>query len=220
MSDQKNKSSWLDSWLTVGDRLAIEKYVETFEDRTSAEIVPMVVLHSCSYGHIPILLFSLSLSVYFLMGFYEQSLLYFHNLWLVALLGLLFSLMITIMLMRFHWVKRVFTPQQDRNLQVRMRAENEFFRSCLNKTNNQSAILLFVSVVEHQAVAIGDAAVNKLMTSENWEQVVNLLVEGIKKRDMKSGFERSIQFCGDLLENSKNPKNDPNEISNKVRFKP
>jgi len=214
MSDS-NKHSWLEHWLPIEDRLAVEKSVETFEDKTHAEIVPMVVLSSSTFGHIPALLFFLFLSLFFLSGADQYFFFHFLKTGFVVVYGVLLSLFLAMVFYQFQWVRRLLVPTRDQDHQIRQRAENEFLKRGFNKTENRSAILLFVSVTEHRAAALGDTSINEKMNLSQWNRVVDLLTTGIKNKNMKQGFEKAISCCEEILK-EEGPKTSSDTLSNKV----
>ena len=103
-------------------------------------------------------------------------------------------------LARFDIVDRLLTPRGDQAMQVDMRAEVEFYELGIGKTRGRTWVMLMVSLREHRAVGLADRAISDQLPPETWQEVVDLLIEGVKSRDLAAGFCTAIERCGDLLE--------------------
>ena len=65
---------WLKSYLKKEDLSSLEKAVAQAESQTSGEIVPMVVRHSSTLGHVPLTLFLFGITLLFLTPLFDVSL--------------------------------------------------------------------------------------------------------------------------------------------------
>lgn len=103
---------------------------------------------------------------------------------------------------------------------VDIRAELEFYRHYQGKTEHRTAILIFVSLLEHRAVVLADKAIAQKLPPETWTQVVQLLTEEMKKKDLATGMIRAIEKCSQILtEHFPAQKENPNELSNSLVIK-
>jgi putative membrane protein len=60
-------------------------------------------------------------------------------------------------------------------------------------------ILLFVSVYERQAVVLADKGINLKVAPETWQQVVDLVVEGIRDGRPAEGLCEAVTRCGQIV---------------------
>lgn len=215
MSDIKN-IKWIQKYLSKKGLDKIEEAVKQAELLTSGEIVPMVVRRSSTVGHVPIILFLLSL---LLLSLFKPALeLYFSSYWIVV--GLVFVLLFTKILSSLDGVLRLFTPKQDQLNQVLLRAQLELQASNVKNTKDNTGVLIFVSLLERQVCVLADSAINKHFKTEDWQEVVNLILKGLKNKNMAQGFENGILKCGNLLkDNFPIQPDDINELKNHLVIK-
>jgi putative membrane protein len=100
---------------------------------------------------------------------------------------------------RFDIVDRLLTPQPDQVHQVDMRAELEFFELDLSQTEGRTGVLLMVSLMEHRAVILADKGISEKLDAEVWQEVVALMIAGVKRGDLTGGMCAAIERCGSLL---------------------
>ena len=87
-------------------------------------------------------------------------------------------------------------------------------------TENRTGILIFISYFEHIVEVIGDTGINEKVNQEEWVYVVDLIVDGIKKKDPAGGIVRGVERCGELLKTAgvDKPPDNPNELSDDIRI--
>jgi putative membrane protein len=100
---------------------------------------------------------------------------------------------------RIQAVQRWLTTAGDRALQAGMRAEVEFYEHGLQHTAGGTGILLFVSLMERRAVVLADKSISDLLPAETWNEVIELLLSGLRKGDLAAGFVKAIERCGEIL---------------------
>jgi len=177
----------------------IEAAIAEAERGTSGEIVPVLVRRSSTIGHVGALAFSLAM-VSLLVGDVPNLLAEIGGnqaLWVVvcgvaaALVGLLAA--------RFDGVQRLLTSRDDQMRQVDMRAEIEFYELDMSETEARTGVLLFVSLMEHRAVVLADHGIAEKLDAQAWNDVVDLMVQGVKSGDFAGGMCAGIERCGALL---------------------
>lgn len=178
----------------------IEAAIAQAESNTSGEIVPLLVRRSSTVGHVPILAFSLLLIALLLaelpavlgdwLGGY--ALIWMAACWLLAAAG-------AVALSRFDFVQRVLIPQLDEVRQVERRAQLEFYQLELSQTEGRTGVLLMVSLMEHRAVVLADHGISEKLDAEIWQEVVDLMIQGVKAGDLAAGMSRAVLRCGELL---------------------
>jgi putative membrane protein len=112
------------------------------------------------------------------------------------------------------------TPDSDLIHQCNLRAELEFWKAGIQKTQGSTGILLFISVVERRAVVLADEAIAKILPPETWQTVIERLLEGARRKDLAEGFSKAIELCGELLaKNFPRASDDKDELANQLIIK-
>jgi putative membrane protein len=193
-------------FLSDADKSTIEQCVQEVEKRTSGEIVPMVVSASYHYpmsnmigGLILALVISVGLTLAYGIvnlwrGFSAMELWIFPAVFAVAFL--IFHELIK----RVPVLKRIFITKAEIAEEVEEAALTSFYRSGLNNTRDRTGILIFISVFERMAYVLADEGINAKVDTAVWQEVVNLVVEGIKQRRQADGICRAVQRCGQLIQ--------------------
>lgn len=120
---------------------------------------------------------------------------------------------------RSNFLLRMLTPKRDLQLLTEMRAEIEFFEAGLNKTDGGTGVLLYVSLAERGAVVLADQGIDKRVPPETWSKIVDNLIAAAKSRNLASGIIGAVEACKEVLAKEFPPtRQNPNEVSNRVRF--
>lgn len=218
--------------LTEEQKERILKAVQAAEKKTSGEIVPYIVKSSDFYleaflkSSLLLNLFSLTvfLTIYKLyeLGYidlWEEFYDYF-NLQNVIVITFLMTI-IGYAICYIPSIRRFFAGKDLLDLRVRKRAYEAFLEREVFKTKNRTGVLIFISYLEHRVVVLGDTNINQHISSQDWEEVVSVIINEIKKGDIATGIENAIRKCGELLERSGLiiEKDDKNEISDEITEK-
>jgi len=191
------------NFLSDADREKIIDAVKNSEQLTSGEIVPMVV--SASY-HYPMsnviggIAFALPLSLiltYIIGGWLWIGT---QNMWLF--LGIM-----TILFIAFHQIvklvlplKRLFISRREIDEEVEEAALTGFFNKGLYRTRDETGILIFISVFEHRAWILADRGINEKVSKGYWDEIVNIIVDGIKQKNQAEAICRAVKKVGELLQ--------------------
>jgi putative membrane protein len=177
----------------------IEAAVAEAESHTCGEIVPVLVRRSSTIGHVPVLALCLLLVLILLPDLpgLQAELGGSLPVWLIA--DFLVAAAAAMGVSRLGAVQRLLTPSLDRIRQVDLRAQVEFYELGLEKTEARTGVLLLVSLMEHRAVVLADRGIAEKLDREIWLEVVQLMVDGVKRRDLASGMSRAVERCGELL---------------------
>jgi putative membrane protein len=181
----------------------VKAAVKEAEKKTSGEIVPYVVDRSDDYEESDwrcgALLGTLTLALF-------AALHRFTSVWLpldfaeVVLVSLL-AFLLGMGLARFlPPVKRLFAGNTLLERRVALRAAAAFIGEEVFKTRDRTGILLFLSVLEHKVLVIGDEGINAKVEKLDWQDVANTVVAGIKSGKPADGLVQAIGKCGVLLE--------------------
>ncbi len=194
--------TWLKSYLKDKDLIEIEKAVAEAEATTTGEIVPMIVCRSSAIRSVPsyIFIFLFMLFNILMDVIYQNQILGSLNLiiWLYVL-GVFSIVPISYVLGRWGVLQRVLIHPLDRDQQSLLRAKNEFYELGLNKTDGSTAILLFVSVIDHEVIILSDKGINDKINPESWEQIKDQMISDLKNKNMGQGFIKAVQTCGEIL---------------------
>lgn len=214
--------TWLAGYLPGSNKTLeqIEDAVRQAEKSTAAEIVPMVVRGSTVTGHVTPVLILLLLIIYLLLG--GPRLLNQLGTW-----SLLPHFVTLALLFLFAWfagrapaVQRRLTPAADIQQQVMRRAAVEFYEAGLNNTVEATGILLFVSLAERRAVVLADRTIAAKLPPETWQEVVNLLIQGMRRGNLGQAFIDAIRRTSELATPLFPPRpNDTDELSDALVIK-
>ncbi|HEV7504159.1 MAG TPA: hypothetical protein VGS07_04545 [Thermoanaerobaculia bacterium] len=178
-------------FLTGESKAAFSAAVRTVEEASSAELVVAVRQRSGSYLHV-------GLAVGILVGFAALAFLLFspwsHELiWFLvdpvvagAIAGLIFS--------RSPLLSRAFTRQAVRRGRAETAARSVFVERRVHSTSGRTGILLYLSLLEREAVLVVDLAVEALAATDAWRAAVGE-IEGAMRRGA-SGLEVAAKVSG------------------------
>jgi len=197
-----NKS--LTKLFTPDDLNRIEKAVKDAEQRTGGEIVPYVVQASDAYEHAlwrAGLLFGAVAFLAFLLVYHLTELSWMPfvaaELAIVTSAGALGGVLLT---MYVPAVKRFFAGKAAMDLRTKQRAADAFLAEEVFNTRDRTGILLFLSLMEHKVLVLGDSGINKKVQQAEWEEVIKRVVEGMRMGKPADALVEAIRQCGDLLQ--------------------
>ncbi len=118
-------------------------------------------------------------------------------------------------------VRRALTPGSLKRERVHRAAMQQFLSHGLHATQDRTGVLLFASLAEHRAEVIADEGIYRLAPDVVWEEVVALLIAGLKRRDIGGGFEAAVKRSGEILAEHVPPRGDnPNELPDRLVILP
>jgi putative membrane protein len=189
-------------FLTKEERARIEACVRQAETETSGEIVTMVVSSSYHYplaNLVGAAIFALPLSLLLTPLIGGRLWLGTQNLWI-------FLGSFTVLFVLFHELvkrtcrlKRIFTSDKEMDAEVQEAAVTSFFREGLYKTRDEVGVLIFISVFEHKVWVLADRGINAKLSDTVWQEVVDLIIAGIKKKIQADAICQAIEKVGALL---------------------
>ncbi len=83
---------------------------------------------------------------------------------------------------------------------ARLRAESAFLEEEVFNTRDRTGILVFLALFEHQAVILADEGIHRRVPKDEWLQLVDNLVAGIKAGRAPEALRETVTRCGDVLE--------------------
>ena len=187
------------SSFTEDDRRAVREQVAEAERRTVGEILPVVVERSDPHPGADWLaaLSCLLVGTSLLTGWlpWEQPLFLLLSQFVMAAVG--FGL--ARLLPDF---KRVFIFEDRATAMAEEQAFQEFYANGLHKTEAETGILLFVSVLERRVIILADEGIDSEVDEDFWADTDNVILDGIRKGSLRDGLVSGIQRAGERLAES------------------
>jgi putative membrane protein len=195
----------LEQLFSPEDRERIRAAVQEAEKTTSGEIVPYVVAESDPYPEATwrggALLGAAVLGVVALLHdtLVILSLVTLTHTVLAGFVGFALGALVV------RWIPAL-KPHlaDDRTMERRVaeRAAMAFVDEEVFATRDRSGIMIFVSLLEHKVLVMGDTGINARVDQSAWTGIVGMVVEGIRSGTATEGLVRAIRACGELLTRS------------------
>ncbi len=205
------------------DLARIKEAVKQAEGNTSGEIVPYVVEMSDAYEiaewRAGVLCGMIALGGFALVRRFTEAWLPFDfvEMSLVVMSAVATGALLT------HFIpilQRFFAGKQLTDMRVRQRATQAFVAEEVFATANRTGILIFLSLLEHKVLVMGDSGINSRVQQADWDGVVQLIVKGVKDGNAADGLVTAIKECGRLLAQRgvQRSADDKDELSDNLRM--
>jgi len=203
-----------DSFFTSEEKERIRQAVEAAEQKTSGEIVPMVVSSSGRYAEIEMAGLAVGLVLGTLAAFI------WHDPWTSVQLHLLWPLAgaaLGYFVCSIPVVKRRLLPKDRIESSVDLRALAAFTAHGLHQTREHTGILILISLLEHRVEVLADKGINEKVSGGTWDEIVQIVTTGLKDGNACGGFCKAIERCGEILaQHFPRPRDDRDELANKL----
>jgi putative membrane protein len=206
----------------------IEAAIKSAEDQTSCEIVPILAESSDKYLHASYLVgFILALCTYLLVMIFTPytatehwDALTFWEYNSLLLVGMVASFILGACISQYvPWLKLPFLSKDEMQLQVQRRARQAYFDLCRGRTQEDTGIIIFVSLFEHTVIILGDNTVSKKIAQEEWNQIKDQMLKQLKNGALADAFCEGILKTGALVKDRLPIScSDVNELPNKLHF--
>ena len=207
---------------TQEEKDRIENAVAALEKESSGEIV--VYFGKSSYDYLDVRWFVASFFGIVTM----VVLLALYYLWLIpGWFDLPYQIGLIILFMLFGFLSVTFSTRlrvvlvNDKVAQhhVNQRTETIFLEEEIHLTRDRTGILIFISEAEHKVVVMADKGINKVVDQKDWDEVVGLIINGIKNKKIVEGIVEAIESCKKLLldRGFVVREDDTDELSNELR---
>lgn len=199
--------------LSEEDHRAIEAAIKQAEANTSGEIVFAAAEASANYQHATlqgaIIGMAVAAAVYLLIPVAHTTTVL---LWTQALsFAVCYAL-----LPRLSW-RRWIIPRDEMDARVKEAALMQFYAGGLYNTRESNGVEIYLSIFEREVVVIGDRGIHQKMGDQHWQNVRDLIIEGIKRGDARGGICAAIENCGKALAHYFPPRSDDiNELPDQV----
>jgi len=122
-----------------------------------------------------------------------------NNMWLfLGVITILFLLCHQVV-KRIESLKRLFISDREIDEEVEEAAVTGFFREGLYRTRDETGILIFISVFEHRVWVLADRGINEKVKEGQWDEIVRMIIEGIKNKDQVNAICKAVDEIGRIL---------------------
>lgn len=189
-------------FLSDSDRTRVTEAVQAAEKLTAGEIVVMIISASYHYpmaNVIGAIVFALPLALIFTTFTGEWLWIGGQNMWLfLSYLAVLFFL-IHELIKRWPWVKRCFILERQIQEEVEEAATTQFFNQGLYRTRDETGVLVLISVFERKVWVLADRGINAKVEAGQWDDIVKMIVDGIKQKRQTDSICEAVEKIADLL---------------------
>jgi putative membrane protein len=201
------------SLLSEADAREVEAAVARVESRTSAELVVAVVPRSHDYWQTRVLL---ALAWALAVGFAYLHFLPWHEpAW--ALLAEVVVGAAAFLVSGLPALQRRLISKSMGEQAAQARAFQLFAERGLHGTRGRTALLVFVSELEHRVVMMGDHTIHERLGQKGWDEDVALLLDYIRKGQTRVGLIAVLERLAPELESvAPRDADDTNELPDAV----
>ncbi|ACF46834.1 MAG: TPM domain-containing protein [Prosthecochloris sp.] len=208
MSDPVSK------FLKQHDRDAIGERVRLAEERTSGEIVVMVVASS---HHYPLANIIGGVLAGLLAAVVTALLTGREHMWDFLGFFLLFFILFNELFRRVWFLKKLFVRPGDMDEEVEETAIASFYKKEVYNTRDHSGILLYISLFEHRVRVVADKGISAVVSQAEWDTIVQRIIQAIRTGKQAEAIMEAVDMCGDILSKHFPSKpDDTNELDNSV----
>ena len=119
----------------------------------------------------------------------------------------------------FEWrpLRMALTPRATKARRVRRRAMTLFRASAEHRTRARTGVLLYLSLAEHRAELIADAAIHSKVAPEVWGEAMAALIERLRDGRPGDGMAEAVARVGIVLaEHFPRSHDDTNELPDRL----
>ena len=189
-------------FLSDDDRTRVTEAVKAAERLTAGEIVVMIISASYHYPMANVIgaaVFALPLALIFTTLTGEWLWIGGQNMWLFV--GYLIVLFIIFheLIKRSPWLQRCFITERQFQEEVEEAATTQFFNRGLYRTRDETGVLVLISVFERKVWVLADRGINAKVQAGQWDDIVQMIVEGIKQNRQADAICEAVEKIADLL---------------------
>jgi len=218
--------------LGVEEREAIARAVTEAERRTDAEILVIAAEQSDSYHDVALqwsllaALLVLALLASFpdaVTGAFDGITGNWQHVWTaselltMALVGAVAAFLVAWFVLRSRALRIKLTPRATQARRVRRRAIDLFRAGVEQRTATHSGALLYLSLSEHRAEIVADAAVHQHVPAEKWGDAMVDLIQEMRAGRTAQGIIVAVRDLGEILAAVlPHSGSDPDELPNRL----
>jgi putative membrane protein len=202
------------AWLSESEQQQVADAVAAAEANTAGEIVTIVADRSDGYSDVAlawaVIVAFLALAVYSAFsGFYlakiDWALGNWQHEWTVrealtaALIGTIAKFIGMMLLQLIPALKFWLVPPPIKSHRVHHRAVDFFRVGAERRTTGRTGILIYLSMREHRAEIVADAAINSKVAPEVWGKAMEAMLHHIKRGEVGAGMASAVGEVGKVL---------------------
>jgi putative membrane protein len=135
----------------------------------------------------------------------------------VLLLLLATSFLIARLIIGWTPLRMALTPRAVKARRVRRRALSCFSIGIEHQTKSRTGVLLYLSLGEHQAEIIADAAIAAKVAPEIWGEAMAVMIDAVRDGRPGEGMAAAVERIGAVLaEHFPHSGSDPNELPDRL----
>lgn len=100
---------------------------------------------------------------------------------------------------RIGWLRKLFTPNVMLRDEVQSRARQVFFDTRVHHTQSRAGLLIYVSLFEHQAVVLADAAIVERLGQTQVDALCRQLTDALRGSNLTNALCETIATAGQQL---------------------
>lgn len=184
------------NFFTKEEQQKIEETIREVEQKTSGEIVPLVVDASYDYPRADIIgggTLALATAIFISWAIGGESIWFFLPIFLIG------TPLFQFLIRRCPELKRRLIHPAEIDAEVEEKALVSFIEHGLHKTRDNTGILILISLFEHRVQVLADQGINDKVPADTWDKLVKDVTEGIKSGTACEALCREIRICGELL---------------------
>lgn len=190
----------------------IAERIAEIERETDAELVTVLARRADDYTYIPALWAALA-------AFVAPWLLRLGPWWLDATELLVFQALIFVVLffaLRWSPLLTRVIPRSVREWRASNLARRQFLEQGLHHTTGETGVLIFVSEAEHYVEILADRGIDRHVSEEEWQSIVDTFTSRVKAGRTVEGFIECVDACGALLIEHVPATREKNELPNRL----
>ena len=211
---EKSETAITTDFFSESEKKQILQAVAEAETRTSGEIAIMVLPESDRYREAE------QLGALLLAGLVAVvvCVLWHHvTIWSYIPVVCLLFFPALLLFRRFPRLKISFAGPKRQAEAVRTRALIGFYENGLYRTEGETGILIFMSLLEHKVWILGDRGINEKIPPGYWQTLAGELAQGIRSGRGAESLCRVVQQCGaELSRHFPRSHDDQNELPNQI----
>ncbi len=201
-------------FFTKEEQNRIEAAVKAAEEKTSGEIVPMLVDSSYEYPRAELIgggTLALAVASLISWAFGHESIWWF----LPVFIGGFFLFQQLIRMLPD--LKRKLITPDEMTAEVAEKALVSFLEQELHNTRDRTGILILISLFERRVQVLADSGINAKVAEQTWDEIVAIITTGLKTDDACAAVCNAVERCGELLtEHFPVKDDDTNELPNLI----
>lgn len=207
---------------TTDQKTRIEESVASFEKSTGSELVIHIAKKSDSYFEAcwisAAILGTTSIIISIFLLYFDLFPIEIGS--IEILIGCFIFLIIGFLLpLSIPTIRLIFINNVTEQRRVDTNARDVFLHEEVFKTNSRTAVLIYISLLEHKVDVIGDTAIYSKTNDSDWDKIVETITKEIRKNTLFHGIVKAIDASKKLLieKGFSGNGNQENELPNHLR---